>query len=108
MAFKALFIAHAPDADMRKHRSVITTSLYQLFTVVVRNQEEAESVAKKFLREKEIHSILLCPGFTHTDVARIQKVVKGKAGVSVARGDGPSSRIAQTVMEKVGWFKKTI
>ena len=41
MAFKALFLAHAPDADKEKHRSAIDTGMYQLFTVVVRNQAEA-------------------------------------------------------------------
>jgi len=106
MIFKSLFIAHAPDADMEKHRCVIETSLYKLFVIVVRNQQQAVSAAKKFLEEEEIHSILLCPGFTNADVAKIQEAVKGRAGVCVARGDGPSSRITQAVMEKVGWFKK--
>lgn len=105
MAFNALFIAHAPDADMTRHRALIETSLYKLFVVVVRDQKEALLVARKFLDEEGIHSILLCPGFTHADVAEIQEVVKGKAGVVVARGDGPSSRIALRVMERVGWFR---
>ena len=39
MAFRTLFIAHAPDADEERHRSVIDTAMYQLFTVVVKNQE---------------------------------------------------------------------
>ena len=106
MAFKSLFIAHAPDADMEKHRCVVETSLYKLFVVVVRDQQQAVSVAKKLLEEEGIHSILLCPGFTHADVAEIQDVVKDRAGVVVARGDGPSSRIARAVMEQAGWFAK--
>jgi len=28
MAFKALFLAHAPDADKTKHRSLIDTGVY--------------------------------------------------------------------------------
>ncbi len=32
MAFKALFLAHASDADKTKHRSFIETGKYQLFT----------------------------------------------------------------------------
>jgi len=27
MAFKALFLAHAPDADFEKHKSIIDTSM---------------------------------------------------------------------------------
>lgn len=106
MVFKSLFIAHAPDADMEKHRCVLETSLYKLFVVIVRNQQQAVSAAKKLLEEEGIHSILLCPGFTHGDVAEIQDAVKDRAGVVVARGDGPSSRITRAVMERAGWFKK--
>ena len=40
MAFKALFLAHAPDADYEKHSNVIDTGKYNLFTVVVKNQME--------------------------------------------------------------------
>ncbi|RLE01493.1 MAG: hypothetical protein DRI99_07245, partial [Candidatus Aminicenantes bacterium] len=58
-------------------------------------------------REEGLHSILLCPGFTHKDVAEIQAAVKGQCGVFVARGDGPSSKITLSAMEKVGWFRQS-
>ncbi|MFQ6038682.1 MAG: DUF6506 family protein [Candidatus Aminicenantales bacterium] len=106
MPFKVLFLAHAPDADMEKHRCVIETGVYRLFVLVVRNQQEAVSASRRFLEEEGIQSILLCPGFTHRDVSEIQEAVSGKAGVSVARGDGPSSRIARQAMEEAGWFSK--
>jgi len=51
MAFKALFLAHAPDADKEKHRSIIDTGKYRLFTVAVRNQAEAMEVCKEFVEE---------------------------------------------------------
>jgi len=42
MAFKALFLAHAPDAEAEKHRCVIETpKYYKLFVVVVKNQKQA-------------------------------------------------------------------
>lgn len=104
--FKTLFIAHAPDADKEKHKCVIDTGLYQLFVQVVRTQEEAVEVAQKFAVEERIHSIILCPGFTHRDVAEIQDAVKGQSGVCVARSDGPGSLITRSVMEKIGWFKR--
>ena len=104
--FKTLFIAHTPDADKDKHRCVVETGLYQLIVSLVRSQEEAVEVAQSLVSEEGIHSILLCPGFTHKEVAEIQEAVQGRAGVFVARGDGPSSRITLSVMEKIGWFKK--
>jgi len=46
MSFKSLFIAHAPDADYKKHNSVIETGKYKLLTYVVKSQEEACSRKK--------------------------------------------------------------
>jgi len=96
--FKVCFIAHARDADLTKHRSIIETDTYRLHSVVVRNQREAVEVTRKLVEEEDVQSILLCPGFTHQNVqnvAEIQESVKGKAGVFVARGDGPSSLITR-------------
>jgi hypothetical protein len=35
MAFKTVFIAHAPDADPVKHHNLIETGKYKLYTYVV-------------------------------------------------------------------------
>lgn len=100
MAFKALFLAHAPDADCEKHRSIIDTGRYRLLTVVVKSQDEAIKVAKSIYDEEKIDAVLLCPGFTHSDVAEIFQALEGKVSVSVARGDGPSNKISQAVLQK--------
>ncbi len=106
MAFKTLFIAHAPDGDANKYRCTIETPhYYKLFVVVVKNQKEAVEVCKEFVEKEKIHSILLCPGFTHEDVAEIKRVAGSNVAVSVARGDGPSIRISTEIMKKEGWFK---
>lgn len=100
MAFKALFMAHAPDADCKKHRSIIETGKYKLFTVIVKSQEEALKVAEEVYETEKIDAILLCPGFTHRDVADIFQRLEGKVSVSVARGDSPSNKISQGVLER--------
>ena len=104
MAFKVLFIAHTPDAEPEKHQCVVETPKYKLLIRLVKNQEQAVEVCKKLVREEGIHSVLLCPGFTHRNVAEISKAVGENVGVSVARGDGPSSKIAKEVMKREGWF----
>ncbi len=106
MAFKALFLAHAPDAVKEKHRSMIDTGKYRLFTVVVRNQAEALEVCQEFVEKESIDAVLLCPGFTHRDVAEIAETVGERVGVVVARGDGPSNRISLAAMERDGYFRK--
>jgi hypothetical protein len=100
MAFKALFLAHAPDADPEKHKSIIDTGKYKLLTVVVRTQDEAIKVSKSIYNKEKIDAIMLCPGFTHQNVAEIFQALDGKVSVNVARGDGPSDKISQVVLQK--------
>ncbi len=104
MAFKVVFIAHTPDAEPEKHQSVVETSKYKLLVRLVKNQEQAVQVCKKLVKEEGIHSILLCPGFTHQNIAEISEAVGKNVGISVARGDGPSSKIAKDVMKREGWI----
>ena len=104
MAFKVVFIAHTPDAEPEIHQCVVETSKYKLLVRLVKNQEQAVEVCKRLVREEGIHSILLCPGFTHQNVAEISEAVGKNVGISVARGDGPSSKVAKEVMRREGWF----
>jgi stage V sporulation protein SpoVS len=104
MAFKALLMAHAPDADPTMHRTAIDTGMYRLYTVAVKNQAEAIAVCREFVQEKAIDSVLLCPGFTHGDVAGIAEAVGDNVGVSVARGDGPGNRVSQAALRRAGFL----
>jgi dihydrodipicolinate reductase len=104
MAFKTLFLAHAPDADIERHRCFIDTGKYQLDVVIVKSQAEALEVSTRMFREKKIESILLCPGFTHQDIAEIGRATENKVSVCVARGDGPSNRISQEALKRAGFF----
>jgi biotin synthase-related radical SAM superfamily protein len=105
MAFKVLFLAHAPDGEAEKHRCVIETAkYYKLFVVVVKGQEQAIEVCEEFVKKEGVQSILLCPGFTHTDIAEISEAVGENVGIFVARGDGPSNKISMEVMISEGWF----
>ena len=97
MAFKAAFLAHAPDAELQKHRSLVETSTYKLFTVVVKNQVQAVEECKRLVKEEGIHSVLLCPGFSDKNVAEIAEAVGDNVGVAVARGDSPGRRVPAEV-----------
>lgn len=105
VTFKVAFLAHTPDAEPQKHQCMIETSKYQLFVRLVKGQDQALEACKNLVKKEDIHSILLCPGFTHKDIAEISEAVGENVGVFVARGDGPSNRISHEVMEREGWFK---
>jgi len=70
MAFKALFIAHAPDGDAEKYRCVIETpKCYGIFVVVVKTQEQAIEVCKNCQRGWcSINPAL--PWILHTEILR--------------------------------------
>ncbi len=104
MAFKTLFIAHTPDADPDKHRVVLETGKYKLTTVLVRNQAQAIELCRNMAKDEGIDSIVLCPGFTHKDIAEIAEAVGPNVSVTVTRGDGPSSRVTAEVFRREGWL----
>ena len=100
MAFKAAFLAHAPDAEPEKHRGLVETSMYKLFTVVVKNQVQAVKECKRLVKEEGIHSVLLCPGFSDKNVAEIAEAVGENVGVAAARGDSPGRGVPAEVRIK--------
>ncbi|MGC8825402.1 MAG: DUF6506 family protein [Anaerolineae bacterium] len=106
MAFKALFLAHAPDADPETHQCFVETPTYQLFVRVVQNQAQAVAVCRRLAQEEGIHAVLLCPGFTHKDIAELAEALGPGVGVFVARGDSPSNAVVMEVMAREGWFRR--
>ena len=80
--------------------------MYQLFTAVVKNQAQAVEVSADYAKSEQIDSILLCPGFRHSDVAEIAQTVGKNVAIAVARGDGPSSRVSQEVRKREGYTAK--
>lgn len=104
MPFTALFIAHVPDADPTRDRSLVETNLYRLFSVLVQNTDQAVAVCRELVAEEGVQSVLLCPGNTHQDVAQIVAALGDEVSVSVARGDVRSMRVAAQAMERAGWF----
>ena len=102
--FTALFIAHAPDADPETHRSVIDTGLYKLFTVVVRDQEQAPEISRQMVAEEGVQSVLLCPGHSHEDVGGITAAVGDQVSVCAARGDPRSMSLSVAALKEAGCF----
>jgi hypothetical protein len=103
MAFRVLFLAHAPDADKDKHRTIIDTGMYRLITAVVKDQQEAVEVCCEIVPREGIDAILLCPGFTHSDVVEIARAAGPAVGISVARGDGPSGKVSLAARKRAGY-----
>lgn len=106
MAFKGALIAMVPDADPKKHRSVVKTSKAEVTVVLVElmNFDQAVNVAKDLVQNEGIQSLSLCPGFTHEAVAKIANAVGEGVPINVTRGDVPSTRLLGEILVKEGWF----
>ena len=102
MGFKSLYITYAPNADPAQHRSVIDTGNYTLFSVAVTDQAQAIEAARELVENEGVHSIVLCPGFTHQEVGRFTEAIGEKVVISIARTDGPGHRISSKIIKQQG------
>jgi hypothetical protein len=100
MAFKTMFIAQAPDADYQKHNNMIETGKFKLCSYVVSSKKEVIKVCKDLYEKDGLDSVMLCPGFSHEDVADIFAALDQKVAVSVARADGPSNSITAPIIQR--------
>jgi len=85
---------------------VIDTGMYRLFSIVVKDQAEALEVCRDCVARENIDSVVLCPGFTHSDVAEIARLAGRDVAVCVARGDGPSGRASREARKRAGYPSK--
>ena len=108
LVFKVLNLVQAPDGDHEKHRLTLKTSMIEITTIVVKfgDINEAVTVAKEMVEKEGVHSISVCPGFSHEAVAKISQAVGGRAAVNVSRGDPESTLKAVEILMKEGWFPK--
>ena len=106
MAFKAASVIMAPDGDPQKHRATVKTDKLEVTTVVVQlmNFDQAASVCKDLVQKEGIQSILLCPGFTASGVAKVAEAVGEGVPINVARGDVPSVIATAGILANEGWF----
>lgn len=100
MAFRSLFLAKSPDAEREKHRNVIETGKSVLHSVLVRNLEGAVDEYRTLSKKEKIDAIILCPGFTHGEVAELVKETGGKVTISISRSDGPGNGMIQEVFKR--------
>ncbi len=103
MKFRTIFLSKAPDAEPEKHRALVESEKMKLWVQVVKSTDQACEIVRQLVAEEGLHSVLLCPGFSHVEVARMQEVAGPSVSVSVARGDGPGSRVIAEVFRQVGW-----
>jgi len=110
MAFRVLFLAHAPDADKDRHRTIIDTGMYRLITAVVKDQQDAVEVCCEIVEKESIDSIMLCPGFTHSDVAEIKRAAGPAVGQGIVGGENESRvsrqgirQVARRLASRMAW-----
>lgn len=97
--FNTLYVSRWADGDPSDTR-VIETESYTLHSMVAGDSCNRERTIADYCREKGIHSVVLCPGFTHAMVARIAEAVGAGVSVAASRSDGPGSAVTGPVMKE--------
>jgi len=105
MALKAGFVVIAPEADPKKHRASIKTPKIELTTVIADsgNFDQVVKVCQELVQIEGVKSLILCPGFSHSAVAKVAKAVGREVAISIARGDTPSTLLSREMLKKAGW-----
>lgn len=99
MKFNTLYVSKWADGDP-ECTCVIETPTYSLHSMVAGDGCERTEVIVNYCREHRIHSVVLCPGFTHMMVAKVAEKLSGVCAVCVARSDGPGSTVSGPVKEE--------
>lgn len=99
MRFNTLYVSKWADGDPRDIR-VIETETYTLHSMVAGDPCDLEKTIADYCSRKGIHSVVLCPGFTHAMVAGIAEAVGDGVSVAASRSDGPGSAVTGPVMKE--------
>jgi len=100
MKFNTLYVSKWTDGDYSDVR-VIKTKSYSLHSMVAGDSCDRIAEIGKYSRANNIHSVVLCPGFTHQMVAEVAKEVGTDVAVAASRADGPGSLVSAGVRNKV-------
>jgi len=96
MKFNTLYVSKWADGDPGCVR-VIETPTYSLHSMVAGDSCDRIGVVADYCTSNNIHSLVLCPGFTHSMAAGLAEKLNGRTAVAVARTDGPGSSITGPV-----------
>lgn len=80
--------------------TVIETPTFSLHSMVAGDSCNRIEEIGKYCRANNIHSVILCPGFTNSMVAQVTAEVGNEVAVAVSRTDGPGSTISARAREE--------
>lgn len=88
-----MYVSKWADGDPKDVR-VIETPTYTLHSMTAGDLCDRIAEIGKYCRANKIHSIVLCPGFTHSMVTDVVEEVGKDVAVAVSRSDGPGSKVS--------------
>ncbi len=100
MKFNTMYVSKWTDGDPSDVR-VIETSSYSLHSMVAGDSCDRIAEIGRYCRANDIHSVVLCPGFTHAMVAQVSMEVGSDVAVAASQSDGPGSSISTRVRNEV-------
>ena len=100
MKFNTMYVSKWVDGNPADVR-VIETPSYTLHSMVAGDACDRIAEIGRYCRANDIHSVVLCPGFTHSMVAEVSKEVGISIAVAASRSDGPGSAVSAEIRNEV-------
>ena len=100
MKFNTMYVSKWMDGDP-SDVTVIETPSYSLHSMVAGDSCDRITEIGRYCRANDIHSVVLCPGFTHAMVAQVALEVGSEVAVSASRADGPGSSVSAGIRNEV-------
>ena len=97
MKYNTLYVSKWADGNPDDTR-VIETETYSLHSMVAGDSANRGETISAYCRSHSIHSVVLCPGFTHSMVAEVAAAVGSRVSVAVSRSDGPGAAVTKPLM----------
>jgi hypothetical protein len=93
MKFNTLYVSKWADGRHQDTR-IIETATFTLHSMVAGDSASRAEVIADYCAKHSIHSVVLCPGFTHSMVAEVAEAVGREVSVAASRADGPGSEVS--------------
>ena len=106
MKFNTMYVSKWSDGDPGDTR-VIDTPTFTLHSMVLGDGCSRAEVIADYCKRNTIHSVVLCPGFSHSMVAEVAAALGSSVSVAVSRADGPGSEITGPVKSEARKGLKT-
>ncbi len=100
---KEAFLIKVPNVEKDQAYQELILPHYEFYTILVENYDMALVEGKKIIKEKGIHGVILCAGFSTIEFGDLAKAFGPEVGVFLASGDTGSNAVVSKAISNAKW-----